>query len=142
MSLSVTPDLAGHISEVEMMHEVSEGEINAIIQITTLYTQSNKLESTELSDVDTDLIKNNQYNGAMPPLGTQPYSPHSPLTNTLVSLDETLPQLRFDSGDAAVLARKGDFPGVHLQGVDNMLFGLYQYLVQQNTGNHMDGIIT
>ena len=48
------PDLAGHISELEMMHEVSVGEIDTIILIMVLFYLTNKLKTTELTDAETN----------------------------------------------------------------------------------------
>ena len=52
-----TPDLAGHISELEEMHEVAEGELCTIAQPTVLFSHTNELEIPELSVTETNLWK-------------------------------------------------------------------------------------
>ena len=69
------------------MHEVSEVEIDAVAQPMAIFTQLNKLKPMELADAETDLTQNHRSNGALPPLGTQAYLPHLPLTETSVALD-------------------------------------------------------
>ena len=109
------------------MHEVSVGEINAITRPTVLYTHTNELKTTELADAETNPNENHGDNSATPSLGTHPSSPYSPLTDTADALVEPLPRPWVDAGDAAVLARAGNLPGVRLQGDDNILFGVSQY---------------
>ena len=41
--------------ELELMHEVSEEEIEAIAQTTALFTQPDKLDYMALTDIDTAL---------------------------------------------------------------------------------------
>ena len=72
MSPANTPDLVGHISELEAMHEVLECELNSIAQPTVLFSHTNELEIPELVDADTDPPKNHQNNGATLPVNTQP----------------------------------------------------------------------
>ena len=77
--LANTPNLVGHISKLEMMHEVLEGNIDAIFQTTVLFSHTDKLKISEFADADTDLIENRQYNGATLMFITHPSLPHSPL---------------------------------------------------------------
>ena len=49
-----TPDLAGHSSELEEMHEVVEGELDAIAQPTVLFSHTDELKITELANTDTN----------------------------------------------------------------------------------------
>ena len=53
-----TPDLAGHSSELEEMHEVVEGELDAIAQPTVLFSHTDELKIPELANAETDLTKN------------------------------------------------------------------------------------
>ena len=78
----------------------------------------------------------------MPPVGPQPYSPHSTLEEKLVALAEPPPYPRVEAKYAALQASVGDIPDVRLLGADNMLFSVYQDWVYQNPGEHLDGRIT
>ena len=60
-------DLVGRISELEMIHKVSEGVINAIVRPTAIFTQLDKLKTMEIIDAETNLTKNHQDNDTMPP---------------------------------------------------------------------------
>ena len=80
--MASTPDLAVHIRELEIMHKVSVGEINAIIRPTVLFYHTNELKTTKLAVNGTDLTKNVQDNSATLPVDTQPSSPHSPVEDT------------------------------------------------------------
>ena len=71
-----TPDLAGHIRELEAMHEVLEGEIGTIIRPTVLFSHTNEIEITELADAETDPPKNHQNNSATLPVNTNPNPSH------------------------------------------------------------------
>ena len=73
-----TPDLAGHISELEAMNKVSEGEINAIARPKVIFSHTDEIEITELADANTNPPKNIQDNGTRLPVNTEPYLPHSP----------------------------------------------------------------
>ena len=72
MSLSNTPGLKVHVRELETIHKVSEGEIDAIVRPTVLFSHNDKLKIPELVDAETDPPENLQDNGATPPVGTQP----------------------------------------------------------------------
>ena len=108
----------------------------------SLFTQPNALDSNELANAKTTPTKNHLNNGALTPIATQPFSPHSYLKETLFALVEPPVRPHIEAGDAACLAFMTDFPGVCLNGADDMLFGIYQDWVQQNPENHMDGGIT
>ena len=57
-------------------------------------------------------------------------------------VSSALPQLPLiEAGVAAIQAQYGDFPDVRLVGSDYMLYGVYQDLVHQNSGDHLDGVI-
>ena len=47
-----TPDLAGHISKLEKMHNIAESEIFKIAQPTVIFSCIDKLELPELDDAD------------------------------------------------------------------------------------------
>ena len=51
-------EFSGHIRELKMIHEVTVGEINEIIQPTVLFYHTNKLKITELYDAKTEPTKN------------------------------------------------------------------------------------
>ena len=80
-----TPYLAGHISKLEIIPEVSVGEINATVQPTVLFSHPYELEIKELADADTNPTKNLQDNVAILLFGTQTSSPYSPLEKNLVN---------------------------------------------------------
>ena len=77
-SLSNTLDLVVYISKLEAMHEVSEGELDAIARLTVILSHTNELKILELADAETNPPENHQYNGATPTFNAQPYPPHSP----------------------------------------------------------------
>ena len=74
-----TLDITGHITKLEMIHKISEGDINAIVRPTVLFSHTNELKTPDLVDADTNPDENLQDNGALPPLGTQSSLLHSPL---------------------------------------------------------------
>ena len=78
-SLANTPDLEGHISKLETMYKVSEGEIDAIVRPTVIFYHTKQLGILELANAETDPYKNLQDNGATLPVGTKPLLPHSSL---------------------------------------------------------------
>ena len=73
-----TPDLTGHISEPEEMHEVAGYYIGTIALPTVIFSRIDDLEIPELNDAETNPPENHQDNGAMPPVNTQPSLSHSP----------------------------------------------------------------
>ena len=105
------------------------------------FSRIDKLEIPEFGDANTDLPENHQYNGAMAPVNTQPYPPHSPLEDALVSSTEPPPHPHVEAGDATLQAQEGDLPDVQLIGDNYMLYGVYQDLVQHNPVDHLDGVI-
>ena len=85
-----TPDLMGHISELEEMHKFTEGNLSAIAQMTVLFSHTNELEIPYIADAKTDPPENHKDNGATPPVNTQPLPSHLPLEDTLVDFAENL----------------------------------------------------
>ena len=120
-----TPELTGNIRKLETMPEVSEGDTSAVVQPTALLSHTDELKIPELADIETDPIENLQDNGATPPVGTQPYLPHSPLEDTSAALAGPPPCPHVEAIDAAHQARTGELPYVHPLGSNNMLFGVY-----------------
>ena len=84
-SLSNTPDLAGHISELKEMHKVAKGELGDIAGPTVIFSHTNQLEILDLADAKTNLPENHQDNGATPPVNAQPSLPQSLLEDTYVA---------------------------------------------------------
>ena len=134
-------DLVGHISELKMMHEVSEEDIDAIVQPTVLFSHTEEIEIPELADAKTDPTENIQDNGTTLPVSTQTCLPHSPLKETLVALAETLPYHSVEAGDVALQVRTEDLLDVCLLVNDENIFWVYQDWFHQNTGEHLDGRI-
>ena len=66
----ITPDLAGRISKLEMMYEVSEGDIDDIVQPRVHLTHTNELKTTNLTNPKTNPTKKHQENDATLPLVT------------------------------------------------------------------------
>ena len=120
------PDLAGHMIKMEAMHKVSEGEINAFARPMVIFSHIDKLKILELADAKTGLPENLQYNGATPPVNTQPPPPHSPPEDTSTASADPLPHPHIEARDAALQACAGDLPGVCLLSTDYMLYGFYQ----------------
>ena len=52
-----TTDFMGHISKLEEMHEVAEGELVKIARPTVLFSRINELEIPDLDNVKTDLTE-------------------------------------------------------------------------------------
>ena len=48
------PDLAGHISELVKMHEVAEGELDAITQPIVLFSCIDEIKIPDLENSETD----------------------------------------------------------------------------------------
>ena len=71
------PDLAGHIIDLEEIHKVAEGKIDAIAQPKMLFSHIYELEISELDNTDTNSPENHQDNGTTPPVNTQPSLLHS-----------------------------------------------------------------
>ena len=97
-----TPDLAGHISKLEEMHEVAESKLVELTQPTVIFSRIDKLELPELDDAETDPSENLQENGATPPVLTHTSTPHSPLEDASAPPAASLPGPRVEAGDAAI----------------------------------------
>ena len=96
----------------------------------------------EISNDKTDPTKNLHNNGAMPPLGTHPSSPHSHIEDAWFALSKTPPRTGIKAGDAVLQACVGDLPDVHLLGAEYMLFEVYVDCVHQNLRLLLYGGIT
>ena len=77
--LANTPYLVGHISKLEEMNEVAEGELIELAGPTVLFSCIYELEIPELDNAETNPPENHQDNDTTPPFNTQPYPLHSPL---------------------------------------------------------------
>ena len=121
------------------MHEVSEEEIGAIYQPMALFIQKKEFEYMVLVDAKTTPTKNYQDNGALPLLGTQPSSLHSPLTDALVTTEKPPPLPHIKGSGATRLVSRSYIPEACPKGAVDALYGVYQDWVNQNTGNHLDG---
>ena len=119
-----TPDLAGHISTLEEMHEFTEVKLVKLAQPAVLFSHINKLEISDLNDAKTDLPENHQDNGATPPVNTQPYPPHPPLEDASVASAAPPPRPHVEAGNASLQAREGDLSDVRLLGADYMIYGI------------------
>ena len=106
------------------------------------YTHTNVIRIPEISNDKTDPTKNLHNNGAMPPLGTHPSSPHSHIEDAWVALSKTPPRTGIKAGDAVLQACVGDLPDVHLLGAEYMLFEVYVDCVHQNLRLLLYGGIT
>ena len=73
------PHLEGHVSKMEEIHEVAEGELVKLALPTVIFSCIYDLELPELDDAETKSPETHQDNGATPPFNTQPTPPHSPL---------------------------------------------------------------
>ena len=134
-------DLAGHINEVEAMHKVSEGDIDAISRPTVIFSHTDELEIPKLADDETDPPENHQDNSVTPLVNTHPSPPHSPPEDTLVASAKPLPRPHVKAVYAALQVQEGDLPDVRLLGADYILYGFYQDWVHQNQGDHLYGKI-
>ena len=67
MRLVNTPELAGHIRKIQLMHVVTAVDLKELSQQTNIFTHPKKVDPTELANDDTTPAKNQQYNGAIPP---------------------------------------------------------------------------
>ena len=134
-----TPDLAGHIREMEEMHKVAEGELIKIARPTMLFSRMDELKIPELDNDETDPPENHQDNGATLPVNTHPSPLHSPLDDVSLTSAAPSPCPCVEAGNAALQAREGYLPDVHLLGAEYMLYGVYQDWVHQNQGDHLDG---
>ena len=101
-----TPDLAGHISELEEMYKIAEGELVKLAQPTVLFARTDELKISELYNDETNPPENHQYNGATPPVNAQTSPPHSPLKDTLLASTAPLPHQHVESDNATLQAQK------------------------------------
>ena len=92
-----------------------------------LFTQPVNIDPKELANANTTQAKNHQDNGYSLLRGTQPYLPHSPLTDYSVTTDKSQPRPCVDTGYAALLASAVDLPEVCIRGPNDKLYGVYQY---------------
>ena len=109
------------------MHEVSEEDINVIIQPIALFIQPGKIDYKELTNAKTTPAKNHGYSSDFLPLGIQPSSLHLILTDNLVATDKPPPCPRFEAVYTACLARKAYLPEFRFWGA----------WVHPNPGNHL-----
>ena len=141
MSLSNTLIFAGHISELEKMHEVTESKLVELARPTVIFSCIDKIELPELDDADTKPLENLQDNGATLPVLTQPSPSNSPLEDAPVAPADSPPHSCVEDGIAALQERYEDLPDVYLLSADYMMYGLYQDWVHQNQGEHLYGWI-
>ena len=106
------------------MHEVVDGELNAIARPTVVLSHTDEIEIPELADAETNLLENYQDNGTMSPVKTHPSPPNSPPEVISVASTDPPPHPRAEAGDAAFQAREGDLPDVRLIGSNYMLYGV------------------
>ena len=124
------------------MHEVAEGKLVKIAWPTVLFILIDELKIPELDDAETYPPENHQDNGAMPPVNTQPSSPHLPLKDALVDPSAPPPRPHVEARNAALQVQEGYLPDVRLLGADYMIYGVYQDWEHQNPGDHLDrGIV-
>ena len=67
--------------------------------------------------------------------------PYSLLIYTSVAPDKPPPHTPIEARNTDVLACAGYLLEVRLQGSEDIIFGVYQYWVHQNPGDHIDGRI-
>ena len=87
------------------MHEVAEGELVKLAQPTVLFSRIDELELPKFNDAKTNPPENQQDNGTMPSVNTQPYPPHSPLEDASVASVALPPRPRVEAGNAALQAQ-------------------------------------
>ena len=104
-SLANTLDLTGHISKLEEMHEVAEGEIFELARPTVIFSRIEELKIPELDDAETNPPENHQENGVILPVNTQPFPPHSSLEDVSVASAAPPPRPHVEAGNAALQAR-------------------------------------
>ena len=95
----------GYISELEAMHKVLEGDIDAIKRPTVFFSHTDEIKFPGLTDAETKPPQNLQDNGATPPVNTQPSPPHSPPEDTSVPSAETPPCPCVKARDADVITK-------------------------------------
>ena len=90
-----------------------------------IFTQTEELNLTEISDTEVNPTGTPQENGATKKLFTQPSSWHSTPTDEPEAPDSPPPHPHIDTSTIASLGRKGNLPGVRLTSAANTLFGVY-----------------
>ena len=120
-SSASTPELERYIHELQQMHEVAAVKLKEFTQLTELFTQSEEVELTNLSKDKTTPSENHRDNVATLPHGTQPSSPHSPLTDGSVYLE--LPLL-CPCIDTVYLTSTANHPKVRLKAAEDALFSV------------------
>ena len=133
-----TPELAGHIHELQQIHKVAVVKLEEFSQPMKLFTQPKEVEPKEISNDETTPAKNHQDNGDTPLHINQPYFPCSPLTDASVASELPLLQPLINTGAAAHPSRNSKLPKVCVMAAANVLFSVYQDWVHQNTVTHMD----
>ena len=108
------------------MHNIAEYELDAVTQPMEIFAQTDKIDPIDLADGGTTLAKNHQYNGALPPHGTQPSLPYSPLIDASVATDEPLTRPHIENVNAACLPSAADLQRVCLKRSGGMRCGVYQ----------------
>ena len=101
------PDLEGHISELEEMHEVVESNLVKLARPTVLFSSIDEIKLPEINDAKTNPPENHQDNSATPPFNIQTSPPHSPLEYVSVAPAAPPPRPRVEAGDAALQAQEG-----------------------------------
>ena len=93
LSSAKTPDLAGHTSELKIMHEVSVGYIYYILLPTLLFSHTDEIGIPKITDAETNPNENLQDNGAVPPAGTHPLKPSlTPNLETMIQINTSISQ--------------------------------------------------
>ena len=107
-----------------MIHDISEGEIEAIVQSAVILSHTRELETTDLADTDTNTDTDTDTDTDTE-TNTDPTHPsllHSPLEDTLVAPEKPPPCTHIEDGDAAIQARAGYLLDVCLLGAKTILF--------------------
>ena len=97
------------------------------------------IEIPELDDAETNPPENHKENGTTPLVNTQPLPPHSPVEDASVASYAPPPHQRVEAVNDSLQEQEGYLPDVHLLSTNYMLYGIYQYWVHQNQGDHLDG---
>ena len=141
MRLDNTPEIAGHIHELQKMQKFAAVELKEFYNPTKLFNQSEKVNPLELTNNETTPYENHQDNVATTPHRNQPSYTHSPLPDTSVTLE--LPPLRprIDAGVAARLSITAGLLEVRPKDSKNALFSVYHYWVHKNPVTHLDSRI-
>ena len=93
----------------------------------------------ELARGEATPTRNLPDDGKTPSLFTQTPSQYLRPVDALDAPDSLPLRIREDSITSAGLESKGDLPRYQLMAADDNIFGVYQDLVHQNPGIHVDG---